>query len=127
MSVTVPASDRRFPGAVAPGRLKVESFNPLLRSLLSFELVHRVADDDGSATWVLTEEAQRRLDELAPGQQLPAASLAYLDHPCARCHTQRLTHLIEGRYLCEPCAAAPAPTERSEAQAARGGRRSHRS
>lgn len=96
----------RLPGAVPPGGIPVEAFNPLLRSLLSWDLVERVQSPDGGHQWVLIEEAQQRLDDLAPRPRRETTSLAYLDHWCARCRQQRLTHLIEGRFLCEECQRA---------------------
>ncbi|MHB8244874.1 MAG: hypothetical protein ACYDGN_05870 [Acidimicrobiales bacterium] len=98
----------RLPGAIAPEGIPVEAFNPLLRSLLSWDLVQRVETEDGTRQWVLKEDAQRRLDALAPRPRHSSASLAYLDHWCARCRQQRLTHLIEGRYLCQECQRAEA-------------------
>jgi hypothetical protein len=106
MSMERANENTRLPGAVPPGAIPVEAFNPLLRSLLSWELVNRVEDPDGSRRWVLTPEAQERLDALAPRPRRSSASLAYLDHWCARCRQQRLTHLIEGRFLCEECERA---------------------
>jgi len=98
--------NRRLPGAVARGGIPVEAFNPLLRSLLSWDLVTRVQDADGNRSWILIEDAQKRLDSLAPRPRESSASLAYLDHWCARCRQQRLTHLIDGRYVCEECQRA---------------------
>jgi hypothetical protein len=96
----------RLPGAIPPGAIPVEAFNPLLRSLLTWELVERIETEEGAHQWVLIPEAQRRLDALAPRPRESTASLAYLDHWCARCRQQRLTHLIDGRYICESCQRA---------------------
>ncbi len=100
----------RLPGAVAPGGIPVEAFNPLLRSLLTWELVEREEGADGGHRWVLTGEVQERLDALVPPPRRESSSLAYLDHWCARCRQQRLTHLLEGRYLCEDCQRAESGT-----------------
>lgn len=93
----------QLPSAVAPGGIPVEAFNPLLRSLLSWDLVRREEQEDGSSRWVLIESAQQRLDSLAGPRRRTAAALAYLDHWCARCRQRHLTHLIDGRYICEEC------------------------
>jgi hypothetical protein len=81
----------------------VEAFNPLLRSLLGWKLVERVDLDDGSHRWELSEGAQHRLDDLTPARQRAVTTLAYLDHSCNRCRQQRLTHLVDDRYLCVEC------------------------
>jgi hypothetical protein len=86
-----------------PNGIPVNAFNPLLRSLISWDLVKRQEDGEGGFRWVLIEDAQRRLEELAPGPPQPAATLAYLDHWCADCRQQRLTHLRGARYLCAEC------------------------
>jgi hypothetical protein len=104
----------RLPGAVPlHGDIPIEAFNPLLRSLLTWDLVERVEDPEspGGHRWLLREEAQRRLDALAPRPREAASSLAYLDHWCARCREQKLTHLIEGRYLCTDCQRAESGEE----------------
>lgn len=93
----------RLPDAVARTGIPVDAFNPLLRSLLSWDLVHREELADGTHRWELTEAAQRQLDALTPARRRAAPSLAYLDHWCARCRQHRLTHLREGRFLCEEC------------------------
>ncbi|MGO9198845.1 MAG: hypothetical protein ACLQK4_17180 [Acidimicrobiales bacterium] len=104
---------RRVSATSRGGAIPVDAFNPLLRSLISWELVQRVEDADGSHHWVLIEDAQRRLDSLAHGPRQSAAALAYLDHWCASCRQQKLTHLRDGRYLCMECErieAAPKTT-----------------
>lgn len=100
----------RLPHAVQREAVPVEAFNPLLRSLLSWELVERREDGAGGHYWALIDEAQARLEALTPRKRRPAAALAYLDHWCARCRQQRLTHLIDGRYLCEECERAESAT-----------------
>ena len=112
-----------LPGAVRRSAIPVDVFNPLLRSLLSWELVARVEAEDGTHYWQLCDAAQRQLDELTPPRR-PAGSLAYLDHWCAGCRQQRLTHLRDGRYLCEPCERAEA--ERDATDHDEGKPRGHR-
>jgi hypothetical protein len=100
----------RLPEAVQRQPVPVDAFNPLLRSLLSWELVERREDAEGGHHWALIDEAQERLESLTPRPRRSTAALAYLDHWCARCRQQRLTHLIEGRYLCEDCERAESST-----------------
>ena len=99
-----------LPKAVRNGDHAVEAFNPLLRSLLTWELVERVELPDGSHQWELTASTQQRLDELTRFPRRAVTSLVYLDHWCAGCRQQRLTHLVESRYLCEACQLAESDT-----------------
>jgi hypothetical protein len=108
-----------LPLAVRRSALPVDVFNPLLRSLLSWDLVHRVDCDDGTHDWRLTDATQRQLDELTPPRRRDSGSLVYLDHWCARCRQQRLTHLLDGRYLCEECEQIEASGRTAPAEAAR--------
>lgn len=100
----------RLPEAVARQPVPVDAFNPLLRSLLSWELVERREDGEGGHYWALIDEAQERLEKLTPPPRRATAALAYLDHWCARCRQQKLTHLIDGRFLCEECERAESET-----------------
>lgn len=117
---------RPLPGAVAPGAIPVETFNPLLRSLLTWGLVERVEEGERRHRWVLTAEVQQRLDALTPPPRRPLSSLAYLDHLCARCREQRLTHLVEGRFLCERCERAESETAGGPEAAPGGGKDTRR-
>lgn len=121
---------RRLPGAIAPGPIPIETFNPLLRSLLTWGLVEHVEGADGCPRWVLIEEVQERLDALTPPPREAPASLAYLDHLCGRCREQRLTHLIDGRFLCERCERTESEGDLFEPEATRprpeSGHRRHR-
>jgi hypothetical protein len=92
--------------AKAAGNTPRESFRPLMHSLLSFGLVKKIEDADGSHHWELTPEAEERLDEVNASMGRPVATMAYLDHLCATCRQQKLTHLCEGRYLCVECERA---------------------
>jgi hypothetical protein len=99
----------RLPGPLPPAGIPVDAFNPLLRSLLSWGLVER-RHDSGGHRWVLIKEAQERLELLAPRPRSSPGALAYLDHWCAQCREQKLTHLRDGRYLCEQCERAESGT-----------------
>jgi ribosomal protein L37AE/L43A len=96
-------SREHLPGPVMKHEPPADAFNPLLRSLLTWGLVERLVDEEGDIRWELTAAAQERLESLNPRARRAARSLAYLDHWCARCRQQRLTHLREGRYLCQEC------------------------
>jgi hypothetical protein len=90
----------------ALGAAPRESFRPLMHSLLSFGLVKRVDDGGGLHHWELTAEAEARLDEVSASVDRPITTLAYLDHLCARCRQQKLTHLLDGRFVCLDCERA---------------------
>ena len=79
-----------------------DTLNPLLRNLLEAGLVVRADGPDG-LTWQLVRPAQRRLDELAPGEVVPAEDLVYLDHRCGTCREQKATYFVAERYLCAQC------------------------
>jgi hypothetical protein len=83
--------------------LASEAFHPLMHSLLTFGLVTRVEGEDGTHHWRLIDAAEKRLDQLSASLNRPRSALAYLDHWCASCREQRLTHLVDGRYLCPDC------------------------
>jgi len=114
-----------LPRAVSNQRFPAEALNPLLRGLLGWGLVERVEGEDGTHHWELTSEAQQRLDDLTPERRRAVTRLAYLDHWCARCRQQRLTHLRDGRFVCPDCeqieasggAAPPEPTRHRSAAA----------
>jgi hypothetical protein len=116
------------PRAAETQGFPVEAFNPLLRSLLSWGLVERVEYDDGSRHWELTDAAQQRLDVLTPERRRASTTLAYLDHWCGSCRQQRLTHLVDGSYICVECqelqgnGQRPQPPGRLVATHARAGR-----
>jgi hypothetical protein len=92
--------------AMQAEHLPIETFDALLRDLLTWSLVEPEATPSGTA-WRLTEDAARRLDELSRTRPLSADRVVYFDHRCARCGARRPTWLREGRYLCEVCLAAP--------------------
>lgn len=99
----VEPSGEPMPRAVRDQAYPIEAFNPILRSLISWGLVERVEMENGSHHWELTTAAQKRLDDLTPARKRASATLAYLDHWCSSCRRQRLTHLVDGRYLCPAC------------------------
>ncbi|MGH9172078.1 MAG: hypothetical protein ACRD0Z_14615 [Acidimicrobiales bacterium] len=96
-------TNKLVPASQTIGAVPSEALHPLMHSLLTFGLVHRVEDADDGHHWQLTDAAEQRLDHLTAPLDRSAAVLAYLDHWCARCRQQRLTHLIDGRYLCPDC------------------------
>ncbi|GEM_PF-1344022 len=81
----------------------IDRFDPLLRDLVTWNLVVR----DGAAgrsRWRLAEAAQRRLDELATSADpVPVDQLVFLDHRCTDCRLRQRTRLYDGVYLCDSC------------------------
>lgn len=91
-------------------RYPVQTFDPLLRDLVTWGLVSRAEPDElgpdefGRDTWRLSPVAQDRLSELVAGAVVPVPErLVYFDHLCARCHLRGPTRLHGGAYLCAPC------------------------
>jgi hypothetical protein len=83
----------------------IRTYDPLLRDLLTWDLVHA----DGER-WELSERAQRRLAELAEASLAwPAEQTVYMGHRCDRCSARGLTRLRDGAYVCDPCWSRPAP------------------
>jgi len=82
------------------------TFDSLLRSLLSWELVTQCVDggegEDGE--WRLSEIAQRRLSELQPAVPRLDERTVYFGHACVDCRQRRPTRLMDGVYRCETCA-----------------------
>ncbi|MGD0255800.1 MAG: hypothetical protein ABSB99_09675 [Acidimicrobiales bacterium] len=83
----------------------IETFDSLLRDLVSWGLVERQDTDTETRTpWQLVPDAQHRLDELLSRARVPGAEADfYLDHLCADCHQRGLTKHHGGSYLCETC------------------------
>lgn len=107
---------------VEPRNYRIDRFDPLLRDLLSWGLVHNGRDDGdgdgtdsdpGAARWQLTDQAQQRLSELATRVAPPASDqVLYLDRLCAHCRQRLPTRLTEAGFLCDACrqrAAEPEP------------------
>jgi len=83
------------------GSYPIERFDPLLRNLVTWDLVTR---GTRPRSWRLTEVAQRRLDELA-GSSSPVRTeqMVYFNHRCAHCHLPVRTRVYDGLYLCDSC------------------------
>jgi hypothetical protein len=107
----------RYDPTVPEGDRLRDIFNPLLRNLLEADLVVPVDDPDGR-TWQLVQQAQRRLDELAPGEAPLPEDLVYFDHRCWTCGEQRATYFVGERYLCARCRREEAEAEAVAAAAA---------
>ena len=83
--------------------IPIETFDGLLRDLLTWDLVVPGEGDDAQ-TWNLVARAQRQLGVLASARgPWPAERTAYLGRQCADCGGRRLTWLREGSYVCDPC------------------------
>lgn len=84
-------------------RPAVATFDPLLRDLVLWGLVHQVAGDDG-LTWQLRPEVQDRLAEVVAARGTPPADrLLYLGRHCITCGKRALTRLSPRGYVCEAC------------------------
>lgn len=96
-----PPLDSKVPAADGP-KYPIDTFDPLLRDLVSWGLVER--DEGGAGSWRLVDAAQRRMTELiAANKPRRADAVVYFDHLCWRCHRRELTHLIDGDYICNEC------------------------
>lgn len=83
--------------------IPIDTFDALLRNLLSWDLVVPGEGDDPQA-WHLAARAQQRLGVLAMSRQpWPAERTAYVDRQCGDCGRRQLTWLREGTYVCDPC------------------------
>jgi len=88
------------------------TFDSLLRSLLSWELVSHAADGEtdgdrgagGDGEWRLSEIAQRRLSAIQPVVPRLDEHTVYFGHACVDCRQRRPTRLTDGVYRCESCA-----------------------
>jgi ribosomal protein L37AE/L43A len=82
---------------------RVEQFDPLLRNMLSWDLVQET--DDGR--WVLRPDVAERLGTLARyARRTEPSEVVYFGHPCARCKSNGMTRLRDGTYLCDECRRA---------------------
>ncbi len=104
---------------------RIETFDSLLRDLVTWDLVARAGPK--AKPWQLVAAAQARLDELVePAGPIAADQLVYLDHLCASCHFRGRTRLHDGLYLCDDCTERRATGARAEkAPLAPAGRRGH--
>ena len=87
---------------MAGQEIPIETFDALLRSLLTWDLVVPGEGED-RRNWHLVGRAQERLAALAlPQGPWPAERTAYV-RQCADCRSRKLTWLHDGTYLCGPC------------------------
>ncbi len=82
----------------------IERFDPLLRDLVAYNLVVK-SQTAKRAIWRLSDDVQRRLDQLALSSPPSFApdQLVYLDHHCADCNLRVRTRFRDGLYLCDTC------------------------
>lgn len=81
-------------------RTLTHHLDPLLRELVAFGLVEKVA----AGGWELTGAAQRRLSALdrpVPDQ----ASMFFVGHRCDRCRDHTVTRRVGSAHLCARCLA----------------------
>ena len=91
-------------GTMGDQEIRVETFDALLRDLVTWNLVMPVEQDDGVQAWHLVPQAQQRLRELARSRgPWPVERTAYLGRRCADCSRREVTWLRSGEYVCEPC------------------------
>lgn len=80
----------------------IERFDPLLRNMLSWNLVHET-----DAGWELRPEVAERLAGLARYTKHDAPSeVVYFGHNCAGCRSNGLTRFRDGQFLCDDCRRA---------------------
>jgi len=81
----------------------VETFDEVLRDLLTCGLVARVTGND-SRGWQLVARAQQRLEELAIAVgPWPVERTVYLYRECADCRKRHLTWVRKDSNLCDLC------------------------
>jgi hypothetical protein len=84
-----------------PSTHPVETFDSLLRDLITWGLVVRQEETTG-VHWQLVPSAQQRLDELEPSLQLAGVDV-YLNRRCVGCNRRTLTRRHDENYVCEAC------------------------
>ncbi|MGA3351909.1 MAG: hypothetical protein ABSD85_01825 [Acidimicrobiales bacterium] len=83
--------------------IPVETFDALLRDLVTWNLVVLV-EGDGPNAWALVPRAQQRLADLTRDRgPWPAERTAYLGRRCADCGKREVTWMRHGEYVCDPC------------------------
>jgi hypothetical protein len=88
---------------VGEREIPVETFDALLRDLVTWNLVVPV-EGDGQQVWHLVPRAQERLVQLTRTRgPWPAERTAYLGRRCADCGRRELTWMRHGAYVCDPC------------------------
>ena len=81
----------------------IETYDALLRDLLTCGLVMRGEGEDGRS-WHLVARAQQRLEDLAIAVgPWPTERTAILERQCADCRRRRLTWVREETYVCDSC------------------------
>jgi ribosomal protein S14 len=80
-------------------------FDPLLRELLTFNLVE-ADDEEGVRRWHLTEDACRRLAHLAAPPP-PEEKVVHFSRRCVRCGEHRPTRRHSEGFVCEECSREP--------------------
>jgi hypothetical protein len=93
----------RRKGAVRDKEIPVETFDALLRDLVTWGLVVPADDDDGRG-WLLVPRAQERLAQLTRARgPWPEELTAYLGRRCGDCKSREVTWLRHGAYVCDRC------------------------
>ncbi len=81
----------------------IERFDPLLRNMLAWDLVHET--DPGR--WELRPDVAERLTGLTKyTKRDEPTEVVYFGHTCVGCKSQGLTRFRDGQYLCDDCRRA---------------------
>lgn len=80
---------------------RLDQLSPLIHELVAWELVH----PDASGNWVLHDDVQQRLRELADLRPHSIAQV-YVGRQCQQCGTVGVTRLIDGVRICAACSRA---------------------
>jgi hypothetical protein len=95
--------------------MRLDRLAPLIHQLLAWDLIYR--SDAGD--FLLRDDVQERLQTMAEALT-PATAEVYLGRRCESCGLVRVTRLVNGTRVCEPCRGAattvsdPAPEVISE-------------
>ncbi|MDA8318048.1 MAG: hypothetical protein M0010_23205 [Actinomycetota bacterium] len=103
------ADARTMAGATTKGESEkmdehpIEQFDPLLRNMLTWDLVQ----ETGDGRWDLRPDVAERLATLARyTNRSEPSEVVYFGHVCAGCKSNGLTRLRDGMYLCDECRRA---------------------
>lgn len=86
-------------------RITTDRFDPLLRDLLTWNLVEADQTSEGTR-WRLSERVQQRLEQIAAKPSRATHEIDYFTHPCDRCKDREITRLRNGEYVCDECWAS---------------------
>jgi hypothetical protein len=89
--------------------MRLDRLAPLIHQLLAWDLIYR----SEAGAFLLRDDVQERLQTMAESLT-PATAEVYLGRKCPSCGLVRVTRLVNGTRVCEPCrvaaTAVPDPT-----------------